>query len=193
MSAMALPVARHYAQKIVEWLGPACERLEVAGSIRRGRPLCNDIDIVCIPKFEVQTDLLGTVVSKRSLVHKLLSEYVQASSGRAIWQAGQDNPDARNYIVQLPKCQLDIFCATPDTWGTLLLCRTGSKEHNIWLAQRAERQGKHWNPYRGVIEGSGTIGETEEAVYGLGLEFMLPMVREAEYLRRFESVKGVKV
>jgi hypothetical protein len=48
---MNLPLATLYAQQIVTWLTPFCERIEIAGSIRRQRPIVNDIDLVCIPKI----------------------------------------------------------------------------------------------------------------------------------------------
>jgi DNA polymerase/3'-5' exonuclease PolX len=56
-------------------------------------------------------------------------------------------------IIDLPKCQLDLWFADESTFATRLLCRTGSMEHNIWLASRAKRQGKKWNPYEGILTG----------------------------------------
>jgi DNA polymerase/3'-5' exonuclease PolX len=42
------------AQETVELLRPHCERIEIAGSIRREKPEPNDIEIVAIPKpYEV--------------------------------------------------------------------------------------------------------------------------------------------
>src|SRR5262245_11423981 len=40
---MDLDLAERYARQIVNWLSPFCERIEIAGSVRRGRPVCNDI------------------------------------------------------------------------------------------------------------------------------------------------------
>lgn len=36
---------------------------------------------------------------------------------------------------------LDIYVATPETWATLLLIRTGSAAHNIRLCSRAKNMG----------------------------------------------------
>jgi len=36
---------------------------------------------------------------------------------------------------------LDVYIATPDAWATLLLIRTGSKEHNIRMCMRARIMG----------------------------------------------------
>jgi len=46
----ATEVARTVAQKIVEELRPACDRIEIAGSLRRGNPAVHDIDLVLLPK-----------------------------------------------------------------------------------------------------------------------------------------------
>src|ERR1041385_1940247 len=46
---MTYRAARHYADKILEWLRPSCERIEVAGSVRRECATCNNIDVVYIP------------------------------------------------------------------------------------------------------------------------------------------------
>ena len=40
-----LPIAQH----IVDSLSPFCERIELAGSLRRKRPMVGDIEIVAIP------------------------------------------------------------------------------------------------------------------------------------------------
>jgi DNA polymerase (family 10) len=189
---MNLSQARAYADKIVKWLDPYCERIEVAGSIRRERPICNDVDLVVIPKSEHKTDLLGAIESQRNLLHEFLTGYVADQDGKAHWLAGQEKPDGRNLLLQLPRCQLDIFCATTQTFGSLLLCRTGSKEHNIWLASRATRFCCHWFIYAGLKVGGDAIAShcliahSEEAIYeALKLPWIPPQERELSSLRRF--------
>jgi DNA polymerase/3'-5' exonuclease PolX len=177
---MHLTTAIHYADHIKSWLTPYCERIAIAGSVRRRRPHCNDIDIVVIPYAIEDRDMFGTVTSRKSAVWDFLDRYIMDSGGRASWIAGRENPDGRNYLVQLPKCQLDIFQATPDTWGTILLCRTGSKEHNIWLADKVKRAGGHWNPYHYLRLGGHPVDvRTEESIYqAIGVEFIPPAQRE---------------
>lgn len=49
------------ADELRLWLRPAVERIEVAGSLRRGRPEVGDIELVAVPRFEAdQTDLWGS-------------------------------------------------------------------------------------------------------------------------------------
>jgi DNA polymerase/3'-5' exonuclease PolX len=184
--SMKLSRATAYADKLVKWLDPYCERIAVAGSIRRERPNCNDVDLVVLCKIDYKLDLLGAIQSTHKPLHAFLTGYVADQDGRAQWLAGQDKPDGRNFLIQLPKCQLDIFCATIHTWGSLLLCRTGSKEHNIWLCSRAIRFGTHWNPYQGLASGGEVIAHSEEAIYAaLKLPWIAPRDRELSSLRRF--------
>jgi DNA polymerase/3'-5' exonuclease PolX len=176
-----LITAERYAEKLTTWLLPFCDRIQVAGSIRRGCQECGDVDLVVIPKFNLVRDMFGVIESRRNQLHKHLAGYVADPENGAKWLAGEQNPDGRNYLVQLKKCQLDIFCATHETWGTLLLCRTGSKEHNIWLADLVKRRGGHWNPYTYLRIGDTQHDvSTEESIYrAVGLDYITPRKREA--------------
>jgi DNA polymerase/3'-5' exonuclease PolX len=55
------PVVLPIAGRIVEALRPYCERIEIAGSLRREKPMVGDIEIVAIPRRPV--DLFGEPVS----------------------------------------------------------------------------------------------------------------------------------
>lgn len=138
MNPLNLHTAEHLAKTIVEVLAPLCTRIEIAGSIRRRCPWVNDIDLVLIPRDP--TELRARVLRKASPI--------------------QDGP--LNLLVRLANgVQLDIFMAhdgrrdlissTPSNFGSLLLCRTGSKEHNIKLATRALSLGLKWKIYEGIF------------------------------------------
>ena len=174
MNSMKLAEAKGYANQLSMWLRPYCERLEVAGSIRRERPQCNDVDIVCIPKIIEEADLTGEVVGRRNLVQEFVERHVKASSGRAKIVSQGD----KQIILELPnKVQLDLWFADDRTWATRLMCRTGSMKHNIQLCEIAKGLGLHWNPYEGI---EGKDCSTEEAIYkALGLKFIEPKDRES--------------
>ena len=183
--------ANHYAAKLMEWIALKVDCAQVAGSIRRERAVCNDVDIVCIPRIEETRDLFGAVSSQRNVLHEFLREYV--ASGKATFQSGGEVP-GKSVIVQLPKCQLDLWFATGETFATRLLCRTGSREHNIWLASRAKRMGLKWNPYEGILIGGEWQGDdyaggqlhrfaSEADIYlALDLPFIEPKHRELSWL-----------
>ena len=74
----------------------------------------------------------------------------------------------------------DLLESTPGNWGSVLLCRTGSRQHNIYLVERAKSLGLVWNPYRGVLDNGRVIAsETKEEIFAaLKLDFIPPQNRE---------------
>jgi DNA polymerase/3'-5' exonuclease PolX len=77
--------------------------------------------------------------------------------------------------------QVDLYRATPDTWGILLLVRTGSKEHNVKLCNLALSKGLRLKYSVGLVDDSGRVvaGRTEEDVFkALGLDWVSPAERE---------------
>jgi DNA polymerase/3'-5' exonuclease PolX len=73
---------------------------------------------------------------------------------------------------------------SPPNFGVLLLARTGSAMHNVYIAQRADELGLHFNPHRGIQRGrlktSRVIASEEERdiFAALKLEFIPPEKRE---------------
>jgi len=75
---------------------------------------------------------------------------------------------------------VDFYRAKPSTFGILLLVRTGSAEHNVWLAGCAISKGMRIKYSEGLIKDNKAIaGETEKGVFEtLGLPYPLPSERE---------------
>jgi DNA polymerase/3'-5' exonuclease PolX len=50
-----------HRREVVDLLSPVCERIEVAGSVRREKAFVGDIEILCAPRVrhETQMDLFG--------------------------------------------------------------------------------------------------------------------------------------
>src|SRR4051794_18791532 len=69
---MPLLTAKRYSTRIIEWLAPYCQRIEIAGSVRREAEKCNDVDVVCI--------------ASGNHLWEFLKDYVQNSNGRARWE-----------------------------------------------------------------------------------------------------------
>ena len=176
---MNLDRAKALAERIVEALRPHCERIEIAGSIRRERAEVNDIDLVLIPKD------IGAIVQR------VLQSCILLRGGlTSVNIIAQYNSPKRG--DPLDKCQVDLFIAhngiqdllqnLPTNFGTLFLCRTGSMQHNIALADLAKSKGWHWDPYRGVMDEKKQViaSATEEEVYeALGLRWREPAQRDA--------------
>ena len=161
---IALSTADKYALGIVAKLADMCERINVAGSIRRRRPQVGDIDLVIEPK-----------PGKRRYIRERVLK----------WKPQILADGDMNFLFLVKGVQIDIFFADeqgtdlfapPTNFGSLLICRTGSKAFNIWLCEQAEKNGLHWNPYRGVVhKGKVIASQTEEAVFkALGLAWIKP-------------------
>ncbi|HEV8695812.1 MAG TPA: hypothetical protein VGQ93_16745 [Lysobacter sp.] len=174
--------AEKLAAKIVAALAKYCESypdgrpmVEIAGSIRRRRPTVNDIDIVCLPKS-------GDYVTLRERV--LTHTHVISDGKEVILTRLQNGVQLDLWLAQQPK--RDLFSQTPTNFGSLLLCRTGSTAHNIWLVEHAKRLGLSWNPHHGVFGKCPRRGvyaclacATEEEIFAaLQLDFVPPERRE---------------
>lgn len=158
---MRLEEAKVIAQRIKKVLTPHCDRVEIAGSIRRAKPIVNDIDIVLIEKPEaalLMSNLLFTIG-----VLKL------------------NGPEIKRLYLPEDNIIVDIYIATPATWATLLLIRTGSRENNIRLCSLARRKG--WQLRAGGEglfdeEGNRIAGDSEESIYkALGVPYQEPKER----------------
>lgn len=94
------------AEKCRMVLSPFCVRIEIAGSVRRQNPECNDIELVCIPR---PRDLFGFA----------------AAVDR--WERIKGQPTGRYTQRRHPSGMLlDLFMATRENWGNILAVRTGS-------------------------------------------------------------------
>lgn len=164
-----LDKADKLAAKILAALAPYCDQIEIAGSIRRRRPLVGDIDIVCLPKAgDYQT------LRERVLVHsRVITEGPQTIITRL-----QNGVQLDLWIARQPT--KDLLSETPTNFGMLFLARTGSTQHNIWLCQVAERMGRHFNPNHGIYEGRRLVASaTEEDIFkALQMDFVPPEQRE---------------
>lgn len=142
---MPLREAFERADALRNDLMPYCDRIEIAGSIRRAKPWVNDIEIVCIPKEEpsptASGDLFGEPAAKvmgsvrvrgfLMVVHKYAATIVKGK------------PATGRYVQFLARTgvKVDLFTATPDNWGYILAIRTGSAEFSQSLAWRWKKMG----------------------------------------------------
>jgi len=159
------------AFKIVSTIDPFCIRAEVAGSIRRRKPTVNDIDVVVQPKPQSWIQVIkeirrefGAITEKQG--EKLATLYVPFESKQG-----------KGYV------EVDLYRASEGTWGILLLIRTGSAEHNIYLCNLAIRKGYRLAYSHGLLNEKGEViaSKTEQDVFqALGLDFIPPEDREVK-------------
>lgn len=125
--------AKPLADAIAKELRHVCSRVEIAGSIRRKKPMVKDIEILARPiLMPGQTDLFGTVISELNL----LDEYVADKLQHGVWGQRLDvNGRAavgaryKRLVLNtgfLPGIGIDLFSVLPPAqWGVIQMIRTG--------------------------------------------------------------------
>lgn len=157
------------AFKILTEIEPFCEKVQIAGSIRRRKPTINDIDIVVQPNSDSWLKIIKTIRYDYDAItekqgDKLATFYVPFASKQG-----------------LGHIQVDLYRATRSTWGILLLVRTGSAEHNVHLCNLALTKGLRLKYSQGLVDSKGNViaGKTEEEIFAaLGLGYVEPKDRE---------------
>jgi DNA polymerase (family 10) len=164
LAELDLRDAEKTANQIKTLVCTHCDKIEIAGSIRRQKPKVHDIDFV--------------VVAKSDFEWQKISEELKRLKAKP-------NCQGNSVIKAFLPCQnglfqVDFYRATPSTFGILLLVRTGSANHNVWLAGYAISKGMRIKYSEGLIkEGVAGAGETEQGVFeALGLPYPLPSQRE---------------
>lgn len=122
-SKMPYSQALAIAQRIVEALRPYCERIEIAGSLRRKADYVGDIEIVCISKTERPKDMFGLDLTAAPT----LTNDLAGKLGRLI--KGGD----KYKQIDLGEIMLDLFITTPECWGVIFAIRTGPADFSHWL------------------------------------------------------------
>lgn len=158
---MLLGYALDIAEEIIAELKKSkdVDKVNVAGSIRRGRETIGDIDIlVTSPNPEKVLDYFTKI------------RYVYDVIGRGPTKA---SVHVKNGL------QVDLRVLTPEEYGAALMYFTGSKEHNVELRRIAIAKRMKLSEY-GLFKGAKFIcGKTEEEVYkALGLQYVEPEMRE---------------
>lgn len=171
------------AREIVQLLQPHCDRLVVAGSLRRRKALVGDVEILYIPKFTTVPD--GLFDSKQfnysdHALEQMLQSGVIAKrknvNGSEMW--GEKNKLAVHVRSGIP---IDFFSARESNWFNYLVCRTGGAESNTEIASAARAKGWKWHPYgQGFTDQHGCIHvvNSEQDVFSLaGLPYKEPWER----------------
>ena len=115
-----LPIAERY-KKILE---PYCKRIEIAGSVRRKKPECRDIELVIIRDPDKLEELKSLVGEWKKIRGSITGRYMQVEVEEGL--------------------KIDIFVAVDDgsNWGNIYLIRTGNwKFSRFMMGIRAPQVG----------------------------------------------------
>jgi DNA polymerase/3'-5' exonuclease PolX len=120
LAELDLKDAEKIADQVKTVVCAHCVKIEIAGSIRRQKPVVHDIDFV--------------VTAKSDFEWKKISEELRRMKAK---NSCQGNSVIKAFLpCQNGFFQVDFYRAKPQTFGILLLVRTGSAEHNVWLAAK---------------------------------------------------------
>jgi DNA polymerase (family 10) len=167
-SRFRIDIAREHAERISELIRqfPGIETITPAGSLRRGRETCGDLDLLvtgpaCEP--EVVAAAVDHVASL-PLIDKLLAK-------------GQNKVSftLRNNL------QVDVRLLPRASYGAALQYFTGSKHHNVALRQRAIKRGLSLSEYALIRMDDNTVvaAASEAEIYNaLDLDYIAPELRE---------------
>ncbi|MFO0978576.1 MAG: DNA polymerase/3'-5' exonuclease PolX [Planctomycetaceae bacterium] len=159
--------ARAAAETIVEDLRklPEVGQCEVAGSCRRRKETCGDLDV------------LATCSDPGPPMDCLAGHYLV----EAVLQRG----DTKQRVRLKTGVEMDLRVVPEESFGAAMQYFTGSKEHNVVVRQRAKDLGLKVNEY-GVFRGETQVaGRTEQDVYAaVGMPWIPPELRENR--REFE-------
>ena len=148
--------AQSLAEQFINEMTDYCEKTQIVGSIRRRKPEVKDIDLVLLVKSEHWWDLTLRL--------------------RKISKIGIDGKQVKRVVFKGE--QIDLYLATPETWGTLILIRTGSAGHNIKLSMIAQKKGLKLS-HSGLTKNGQVIASTEKEIFeALDLPYIAPEERE---------------
>ncbi len=168
-------VIRPVAERILNALAPYCERIELAGSLRRQKSHVGDIEIVAIPRRT--RDLFGRPMPGPSALDAFLDERAVTFTKRG------EKYQQFTYGAFV----VDLFLPTAETWGSVFTIRTGSAEFSHWLVNPQPRGacpwsvrfgGKDAHPGRLLHDGRLLATPEEADVFAaVGLEWIPPAER----------------
>lgn len=155
-TATKTPFADAYAVAIdlLNRLDRACDRLLIAGSLRRQKREIGDIELVVLPRMDPVADLFGESVP--GLARSVLDD--------ALAQLGDLHYTKNGERYKQFECEgrsIDLFIATPETWGCVATIRTGSADFSKWLVTARKyggacpshlhfKDGRIWNGARAL-------------------------------------------
>lgn len=131
-----LRLATAVADELARLLEPACERIIVAGSIRRLRPYVHDIELLAIPKVELVKSgdelFAGGPEKPFNLLWEALDGFLEGRVFNAYIRKGDKSRSFRWPIHEReteaipPAIQVDLSTTTKLGWGWMSVVRTGA-------------------------------------------------------------------
>lgn len=134
------------AEQLLTILSLGCEKAVIAGSIRRRAESVGDIEIVAVPRLHTER-LREGLFEDRDVIIDELQVVVDSLLMDGTLSSHPDDPKRGPRYSKLlhtdSGLQLDLFSTRPDTFGLILLIRTGPKTYSQWIVTEARARRFH--------------------------------------------------
>lgn len=167
-------VARGLAEELLKAFGPVVNRMEIAGSIRRGCKDVHDVDLVVwpiyVPFVGEQLDLFEAVEPEPNYPLELV-ELVKEYADRTSDGIQMDPYKPGGKIIRFVRygIPVELYLVEPDgsNFEALWQVKTGSAEFNTRLAMEAARYNKKYRAGYGVfdLDGHRLDDDTEAGIF----------------------------
>ena len=207
---MFIREAKEIADTLVTHMRPFCQRIQIAGSIRRLRQDVKDIELVAIPKWGREAtrtpNLFGDPGAKHMASERanLLHEWATMDAGCQLKALGMRtlkpgtkngeplifdwplSPDGKYWRFMLKEgIKLDLFLTGIHNFGVTYLIRTGSKDFSQAVATFAKYKTRYrfQDGYLCLEDGSRMPTPEERDVFDtLGIDWVEPNERSGRHM-----------
>lgn len=165
-----LAPTKFIAEKLIEMFQDGCDRIEIAGSIRRRKDRVKDIELLIVPTIREQKTLLPGQFQHFSLFDVVLNEALKRH--RKTLQFDRETPRNGPKYKRLRfdrRIPVDVFIVPPTAWGAQMAIRTGPSDVSKLLVTHRRHGGllpDHLNQRDGHLwDREGVIETPEESDY----------------------------
>lgn len=146
---MLLKNAQRIAEEFCRRIAPYCDRVQIAGSVRRESAQVKDVEIVCIPATRLMRPAGSMFEEDGQPLYPFLDQAVKESGSclakdEAMPRWGERY---RRLIYTHPAWQtdnrivIDLFLTIPGSWGLILALRTGPADFSKLLVTQRSKAG----------------------------------------------------
>ena len=178
--------AQAIAQELIDLLKPFCSRIEVAGSVRRKKPIVKDIELVLIPNQEIQ---FSGLFNDEEEIFYPIDKFILNDSrfDYRLSKAGVKAYGDKNKLLLYTsnnhgQIALDIFTANENNFTMIKFIRTGGAETNKRIALTANKMKMNLKIYESCFEdrhGNKAVMNSEKQIFEyLGLKYLTPEERQ---------------
>lgn len=178
-------LALDFAERAEKILEPKLEKIQLAGSLRRGRDQVGDIEFVAAPIM--RSDLF----SERGA--PVLQPVREALLTFGTWVKGREKMMQVTDVFDVGFLKLELYLVTPPAqWGSILAIRTGPKDLGALCMKRLRERGLVHSKGRIIHSVSGKVVPTpREEDFFVAAEVPFEPPQERDDLLRWAEAGGL--